>query len=178
MKTMDTMEIAVPIPEAAKILGDVLHAKVHEHPAHLPGVLAYTHSGDLAGDGLRVLVDIPALGPYGRRFLTLPLINPETGAVWYPPRVGAARGLVREGPDGFLGIYLNGADRPDALIGPPTALGLSPLVAAVAARTGKRGTVPAWVKRAGFLAEIAYESVYDEQKAHARAEKTKAKGWR
>ena len=165
MMAMDTLEIAVPILEAAKLLGDVLVAQVHHHPAHLPGALRFTHGGDLAGDGLRVLADMPALGPDDRRFLTLPLLDPKTGAPWYSPPQGTGRGVVMAGPDGFLGIYLNGADRPDALIGPPTARTLAPLAAAVAAHTGKRGAVPAWVKRGGFQAETAYAAQYRDEKA-------------
>lgn len=177
MTTMDTMEIAVPIPEAAKILGDVLSAQVVSgYPHSRPGVLRFSdRMADWGGDGLRVLVSLPELHDGAVRWVTLPLIDPDTGRAWRLSALGGSvtgRGAVKAGPDGFLGVYLgDGRAQPDALIGPPTAENLAPLAAAFAAWGGKRGTVPPWVKRAGHLAESAYAGAYKD-------EKIKAKGWR
>jgi len=187
MTTMDTLEIAVPIPEAAKILGDVLSAQVVSgYPQPRPGVLRFNPSG-WGGRGLSVLVHLPDLHEDAVRWLILPLLDPATGREPRPdPMTGGEmserdralasetnRGAVKAGPDGFLGVYLGEGSktRPDFLIGPPTAENLAPLVAAYAAWAGKRAAVPAWVKRAGHLAERVYEGTYDY-------EKKKAKGWR
>jgi hypothetical protein len=186
---MDTMEIAVPIPEAAKILGKVLSAQVVSgYPHNQPGRLKFTDGMDRGGEGLRVLVSLPDLHEDAVRWLTLPLLDPYTGGPMGPDlrlRDGAlsardralvfgfAPGSVRVGPDGFLGVYLGDGQetRRHWMIGPPTAENLAPLAAAYAAWGGKRGTVPAWVKRAGHRAEGAYEGAYAD-------EKKKAKGWR
>ena len=177
MTTMETMEIAVPIPEAARILGDVLSAQVVSgYPHSRPGVLRFFDPmADWGGEGLRVLVSLPELHDGAVRWLTLPLLDPDTGRALGPAVLGGSvtgRGVVKAGPDGFLGVYLgDGRARPDALIGPPTAENLAPLAAAFAAWSGKRGAVPPWVKRAGHLAESAYGGALKDEKA-------KAKGWR
>lgn len=177
MKAMDTMEIAVPIPEAAKILGDALHAQVVSgYPHSRPGVLRFFDPmADWGGEGLRVLVSLPDLHEGAVRWMTLPLINPDTGRALGLAPLGASvsgRGAVKAGPDGFLGVYLgDGRAQPDALIGPPSAENLAPLAAAFAAWGGKRGPVPPWVKRAGHAAESAYGGAFKDEKA-------KAKGWR